>query len=63
MVRCAFCHKTNKDIENIKICGPFYGPFLRGKIKTKHYTHLLCAVWCKKVYLDEKDDELKKIPD
>lgn len=54
MVRCAFCQKSNQDIDTIKICGPFYGPFLRTRQKTKHYCHLLCAIWCKKVFLNEE---------
>lgn len=61
MVRCAFCQKANKDIESIKICGPFYGPFIQRTKKTKHYCHLLCALWCKKVFLNDKN-ELEKIP-
>lgn len=52
MIRCAFCQKTNKDIDSIKICGPFYGPFYKKNSKTKNYCHLLCALWCKKVYLN-----------
>jgi hypothetical protein len=49
LMRCAFCNKGTKDINGIKVCGPFYGPF-RSK-KSVYYVHLLCAIWCSRVYI------------
>ena len=39
------------DLEEIKFCGPFYGPFLK-----QFYAHLLCLLWCSYVYLNRKSD-------
>ena len=46
-MRCAFCKKSNKDKNSLLICGGIYGPFKKNK-----YAHLLCAIWCNKVYLN-----------
>ena len=46
-MRCAFCKKSNKDKNSLLICGGIYGPFKQNK-----YVHLLCAIWCNKVYLN-----------
>lgn len=49
VVRCIFCHHSNKSKEGSKSAGPFYGPF-QGKI----FAHLMCLLWCSQVYIQNK---------
>lgn len=46
-VRCAFCQKSQHNKEVLKQCGRVYGPI------GKNYFHLLCAIWCPEIFLDE----------
>lgn len=40
----------------MKKLGPYYGPF-----KPKEYVHLLCVIWCSKVFVDEKTGKLRNV--
>ena len=50
-MRCGFCKKSNKDKASLVNCGGIYGPF-----KDNKYAHLLCAIWCSNVYLNEEGE-------
>ena len=51
LVRCGFCHKSSQDTAALVKCGGLYGPF-----ENEKYSHLLCAIWCHKIYFDDKKD-------
>ena len=50
-MRCAFCKKGSKNKKSLRECGGLFGPF-----RNNTYVHLLCAIWCSIVYLNEEGE-------